>query len=209
MGEKGFVGGTDDTATGLTDLGTREYQPGTGSFISPDPLLKPYDPLNLNAYAYAADSPSTYSGQSPGQLCNGDTCADGQVYLAPKADPKPKGYSPAPSDPAGTGNRIICGSDGHSASAPYHRRHPDPEPKTAPVHKTPPAHPVTNGRDTNSCPMQIMGTQIGFLKGGCADEGLTDFVGVQPDEAVDKGEWHPIQFGAALQMDNLETDRAR
>lgn len=51
--------GAHDTATGLTNLGAREYQPGTGSFISPDPLLKPYDPQNLNAYAYAADNPST------------------------------------------------------------------------------------------------------------------------------------------------------
>jgi RHS repeat-associated protein len=38
---KGFVGGADDTATGLTDLGAREYQPGTGSFISPDPSSPP------------------------------------------------------------------------------------------------------------------------------------------------------------------------
>jgi RHS repeat-associated protein len=60
-GQKGFVGGTADTATGLTDLGAREYQPGTGSFISPDPLLEPYDPQDLNAYAYAKGNPSTYS----------------------------------------------------------------------------------------------------------------------------------------------------
>jgi RHS repeat-associated protein len=102
VGEKGFVGGTADTATGLTNLGAREYQPGTGSFISPDPLLKPYDPQNLNAYGYANDNPSTYadpSGQSPGQLCNGDTCGSKQSYPAPKPDPKPKGSSPAPSDP--------------------------------------------------------------------------------------------------------------
>jgi RHS repeat-associated protein len=58
-GEKGFVGGADDTATGLTDLGAREYQPATGSFISADPILTPYDPQDLNAYAYAADNPAT------------------------------------------------------------------------------------------------------------------------------------------------------
>ena len=33
-GEKGFVGGKDDPATSLTDLGAREYQPATESFIS-------------------------------------------------------------------------------------------------------------------------------------------------------------------------------
>jgi RHS repeat-associated protein len=59
-----FVGGANDTATGLTDLGAREYQPGTGSFISPDPLLNPYDPQDLNAYAYAADNPATNSDPS-------------------------------------------------------------------------------------------------------------------------------------------------
>ena len=34
-GDQGFVGGTADPATGLTNLGAREYNPGTGSFISP------------------------------------------------------------------------------------------------------------------------------------------------------------------------------
>jgi RHS repeat-associated protein len=60
-GQKGFVGGTADTATGLTDLGAREYQPTTGSFISPDPLLDPNDPQSLNPYAYAKDGPSAFS----------------------------------------------------------------------------------------------------------------------------------------------------
>ena len=74
-GEKGFVGGADDPATGLTDLGAREYQPQTGSFISTDSLLNPYDPQDLNAYTYAADNPTTLSdptGQcaaAPGRFC--------------------------------------------------------------------------------------------------------------------------------------------
>jgi RHS repeat-associated protein len=60
-GTKGFIGGSSDTATGLTDLGAREYQPGTGSFISTDSLLKPYDPQDLDPYAYAEDNPATHS----------------------------------------------------------------------------------------------------------------------------------------------------
>jgi RHS repeat-associated protein len=60
-GEKGFVGGATDGATGLTELGEREYQPQTGSFISPDPLLNPGDPQDLNAYTYASDNPTTLS----------------------------------------------------------------------------------------------------------------------------------------------------
>jgi RHS repeat-associated protein len=66
-GAEGFVGGTADPATGLTDLGAREYSPGTGSFISPDPLLDPTDPQDLNPYAYASDNPSTLSDPS-GQM---------------------------------------------------------------------------------------------------------------------------------------------
>ena len=97
VGEKGFVGGANDTATGLTNLGAREYQPGTGSFISPDPLLKPYDPQNLNAYAYAADNPSTYSDPSGAMLCDPDgKCGSVQALRqrTPKRNPAPPTPSP-------------------------------------------------------------------------------------------------------------------
>ncbi len=60
-GEKGFVGGVADSATGLTDLGVREYQPQSGSFISTDPLLDAYNPGDLNSYTYATDNPTTLS----------------------------------------------------------------------------------------------------------------------------------------------------
>jgi RHS repeat-associated protein len=43
-GTRGFVGGTADAATGLTNLGAREYNPGGAAFISPDPLVNPYQP---------------------------------------------------------------------------------------------------------------------------------------------------------------------
>jgi RHS repeat-associated protein len=69
-GEKGFVGGIADTATGLTDLGIRELQPGTGSFISADPILTPYDPQGLNGYAYAGDNPATDSDPTGAKSCN-------------------------------------------------------------------------------------------------------------------------------------------
>jgi RHS repeat-associated protein len=50
-----------DAATGLTNLGAREYSPGTGAFLSPDPLVDPQSPQDLNPYAYAQDSPATKS----------------------------------------------------------------------------------------------------------------------------------------------------
>ncbi|MEV0065661.1 polymorphic toxin-type HINT domain-containing protein [Amycolatopsis sp. NPDC050768] len=52
----GFLGGYQNT-TGLTHLGARDYDPATGSFITPDPLLDPMNPLHLNAYTYGFDNP--------------------------------------------------------------------------------------------------------------------------------------------------------
>jgi RHS repeat-associated protein len=84
-GQKGFVGGAYDSATGLTDLGTREYQPGSGSFISADPILQPYDPQDLNAYTYSADNPTTYSdptGAAPKRCPPGvEVCGNSYVQV--------------------------------------------------------------------------------------------------------------------------------
>ncbi|MGW9068968.1 polymorphic toxin-type HINT domain-containing protein [Streptomyces yangpuensis] len=56
-GDKGFVGGTKEQATGFTLLGAREYDPTTGRFISPDPIIDPGDPQQWNAYAYSNNDP--------------------------------------------------------------------------------------------------------------------------------------------------------
>jgi RHS repeat-associated protein len=73
-GQKGFVGGTNDTATGLTNLGAREYQPTAGSFISADPRLNPYDPQDLNPYTYAYDNPTTFSDPTGKMVGGGGDC---------------------------------------------------------------------------------------------------------------------------------------
>ncbi|MFG3065272.1 RHS repeat-associated core domain-containing protein [Streptomyces sp. NPDC048231] len=59
--DKGFLGETRDTTTGLTHIGAREYDPGTGRFISVDPVLDATDPQSLNGYSYADNNPVTYS----------------------------------------------------------------------------------------------------------------------------------------------------
>ncbi|TCO55807.1 polymorphic toxin-type HINT domain-containing protein [Actinocrispum wychmicini] len=59
--QRGFVGGTQDPSTGLTHLGAREYDPGTGRFISVDPLVNFGDPQQLTGYGYANESPVTAS----------------------------------------------------------------------------------------------------------------------------------------------------
>ncbi|MFK4037334.1 RHS repeat-associated core domain-containing protein [Nonomuraea wenchangensis] len=60
-GDRGFVGGTKDATTGLVHLGAREYDPKLGRFLSVDPVIDDVDPQQLNAYAYAGNSPVTMS----------------------------------------------------------------------------------------------------------------------------------------------------
>ncbi|MER5961527.1 ricin-type beta-trefoil lectin domain protein [Streptomyces sp. NPDC002057] len=67
-GNKGFVGGQEDDVTGLTSLGVRQYQPATGRFISPDPLLSPMDPQQWNGYAYANNDPVNNTDPD-GRMC--------------------------------------------------------------------------------------------------------------------------------------------
>jgi hypothetical protein len=53
-GLEGFVGWTADAATGLENLGAREYDLASSSFTSPDLLLTPDDPQGRSAAAEAA-----------------------------------------------------------------------------------------------------------------------------------------------------------
>ncbi|MER8099178.1 RHS repeat-associated core domain-containing protein [Kitasatospora sp. NPDC094016] len=57
LGARAFVGGELDPATGLVNLGAREYQPSTGRFLNPDPLLKLDVPQQWNGYAYSDNDP--------------------------------------------------------------------------------------------------------------------------------------------------------
>ena len=60
-GNRGFVGGVTDTTTGLTHLGARDYDPTTGRFISADPEIDYEDPQQMNGFAYANNSPVTFT----------------------------------------------------------------------------------------------------------------------------------------------------
>ncbi|XVV00931.1 RHS repeat domain-containing protein [Actinosynnema sp. CA-248983] len=59
--EKGFVGGTVDDAAGFTTLGARSYVPGTGRFLSVDPVIGDEDTQQRNGYNYANNNPTTMS----------------------------------------------------------------------------------------------------------------------------------------------------
>ncbi|WP_246094957.1 ricin-type beta-trefoil lectin domain protein [Streptomyces roseicoloratus] len=57
-----FLGtGVDDSTTGLTHIGAREYDPTLGRFLSADPIIDITDPLQMNGYTYANGSPVTKS----------------------------------------------------------------------------------------------------------------------------------------------------
>jgi RHS repeat-associated protein len=60
----GSVGGIDDTATGLTHIGAREYDQDSGRFLSADPVIDLADPLQMNGYTYANSSPISKSDPS-------------------------------------------------------------------------------------------------------------------------------------------------
>ncbi|MFD5435128.1 RHS repeat-associated core domain-containing protein [Kitasatospora sp. NPDC127067] len=91
IGTKGYIGGTKDDTTNLTNIGARQYQPTTGRFISPDPILDQTNPQQWNAYAYSNNNPINLSdpsgliplgcgtegacyGYSPDNGCKGGSC---------------------------------------------------------------------------------------------------------------------------------------
>ncbi|WP_167384874.1 RHS repeat-associated core domain-containing protein [Amycolatopsis tolypomycina] len=63
-GERGFVGGTIDQATGLTHLGARDYDADLGRFVSLDLITDFFSPQQINGYSYANNSPITFSDPS-------------------------------------------------------------------------------------------------------------------------------------------------
>jgi RHS repeat-associated protein len=80
-GDKSFQNGSGDSSTGLEDIGAREYDAGTASFISPDPLLDASNPQDLNPYAYAGDAPPTDEDPSGAMLCDGSgRCGSPQSF---------------------------------------------------------------------------------------------------------------------------------
>jgi RHS repeat-associated protein len=61
---RGFLDQPTSSATGLTVIGARSYDPQVGRFVSDDPVLVTGDPQSLNGYAYAANNPTSASDPS-------------------------------------------------------------------------------------------------------------------------------------------------
>ncbi|MHC3427317.1 RHS repeat-associated core domain-containing protein [Streptomyces sp. DT18] len=79
--DKGFVGGTNDTSTGLVNLGAREYDPTTGRFLSADPIIDYTDPQQINGYAYSRNSPVTFSDPDGLKECADGACRGGADWV--------------------------------------------------------------------------------------------------------------------------------
>ncbi|WIX76951.1 RHS repeat-associated core domain-containing protein [Amycolatopsis carbonis] len=80
-GDRGFVGGTEDGSTSLTQLGARAYDSSTARFASLDPIFDAANPQQINGYSYANNSPialSDPSGLDPsyGPGCDTKQCRD-------------------------------------------------------------------------------------------------------------------------------------
>ena len=72
-GTKGYIGGTQDNQTGLTNEGAREYSPALGRFLSRDPILDTTtNPQQWNGYAYSNNDPINLSDPTGKKVNDGD-----------------------------------------------------------------------------------------------------------------------------------------
>jgi RHS repeat-associated protein len=91
-GTRGFVGGTTDTATGLTHLGAREYDSATGRFLSVDPVFTAGDPQQMNGYTYANNNPLTYSDPAGTEIGSKPNSCQYDVKYCTKQEQQDVGY---------------------------------------------------------------------------------------------------------------------
>jgi RHS repeat-associated protein len=102
--QHGFLGKSRDEATGLTDVGARNYDPTIGRFVSADPVMEAGSPAELNGYTYAGSNPVTNS--DPSGLTAGSWCVTQACIDAGAGSPGLSGYGypppppPAPSTPS-------------------------------------------------------------------------------------------------------------
>ena len=88
-GTRSYVGGTSDPSTGLDNLGAREYNPAAPAFISPDPVLDPANPTDLNPYDYAYNNPVTGSDPTGLFLPSENGTCQGDPWCSSAADSNP------------------------------------------------------------------------------------------------------------------------
>ncbi|AMS05619.1 hypothetical protein DUY81_02430 [Acidipropionibacterium acidipropionici] len=72
-----MAAGITDTVTGTLRLGARDYDPVTGTFTQPDPILDVTDPAQWNPYAYGAGNPVDRPDPSGLAYCTSTACGGG------------------------------------------------------------------------------------------------------------------------------------
>jgi RHS repeat-associated protein len=108
---RGFVGGVADP-TGLVHLGAREYDAGTGRFISMDPILRYGDPQQVNGYTYADGSPVTSSDADGLLVVDCRALDEDECNLSRKAQgmkPLPPPPPPSHGTSSGSSGQLRCG----------------------------------------------------------------------------------------------------
>ncbi|MFE1557576.1 ricin-type beta-trefoil lectin domain protein [Streptomyces sp. NPDC058734] len=117
-GSRGFLGsGIDDTNTGLTHIGAREYEATTGRFISVDPVIDITNPTQMNGYTYASGNPVNKS--DPSGLIETD-CKNGHCggHYNPRDDDLPVGHPNRPTPIRGDYNSAYTEQD--KVAKPYY-----------------------------------------------------------------------------------------
>ena len=117
--QRGFLDQPQDAPTGLVAMGARQYDPATGRFLTPDPVLESMDSQQVNGYTYSADNPVNASDPT-GQMAlsgggggsyNGD-CSSDNSCNDPAGGPggNTDGGSSSSDQCWGPGGNWICGS---------------------------------------------------------------------------------------------------
>jgi RHS repeat-associated protein len=92
--DKGFLGKTQDDATGLTYVGSRAYDPVIGRFVSVDPVLDTTDGQSLNGYAYADNNPLRFSDPTGNEIGSKPNSCEYDLKYCSKDVQKQVGYDP-------------------------------------------------------------------------------------------------------------------
>ncbi|MFB9437930.1 polymorphic toxin-type HINT domain-containing protein [Streptomyces showdoensis] len=123
LGDKGFVGGTNDADTSLVHIGAREYDPVTGRFISVDPLLELEKLQTLSGYSYAANNPVAFSDPTGLGLDDGTGHTEREDGKSGQGDGRPRhsvGGEPTVNDAAANTNPVNQTEDFISTTARKH-----------------------------------------------------------------------------------------
>ncbi|AMS05621.1 RHS repeat-associated core domain-containing protein [Acidipropionibacterium acidipropionici] len=117
-GDRGMAAGITDTVTGTLRLGARDYDPVTGAFTQPDPILDTSDPLQWNPYSYGTGNPVDRPDPSGLAYCTSTACGGGTTGSMNETGGSLH-ETHRPTSRGGGGSRSGGGSGSHRASR-YH-----------------------------------------------------------------------------------------